>query len=290
MVLRDDPDTRLPVRRGESRPEADRGRGRRGRRGHGLLLRSGQQIRLSALLLAVPCGTVLWSQSLQVTLREVFELQDRLVLRPLALVVVDGERAAKARDRCSPQPRSLRALPAGQRVGRASGDRELLESEGGLGALRPGRRRGPTIRSRMGPSRAVSLSDWQADENQHQNLARAEQIEIVNQPSRTSGAAGGKHFMLVTSCYHRKVKTKTMIYLEREQHRALKARAHAEGISLAELVRRLAEAHLAESQPRPAVTREAYQALVALGASGAKDVADQHDVHLARALRKKHAR
>lgn len=81
-----------------------------------------------------------------------------------------------------------------------------------------------------------------------------------------------------------------MIYLEREQHRALKARARAEGISLAELVRRLAEAHLAETQPRQAVSREAYRAFVALGASGTEDVADQHDAHLARALRKKHAR
>jgi DNA-binding winged helix-turn-helix (wHTH) protein/tetratricopeptide (TPR) repeat protein len=45
----------------------------------GTLVRFGRQIRVSAQLLAVPCGTVLWSQSLQVTLRETFELQDRLV-------------------------------------------------------------------------------------------------------------------------------------------------------------------------------------------------------------------
>ena len=45
----------------------------------GTLLRSGEQIRMNAQLLAVPGGTVLWSQSIQVTLREAFELQDRLV-------------------------------------------------------------------------------------------------------------------------------------------------------------------------------------------------------------------
>jgi len=45
----------------------------------GTLLRSGEQIRMTAQLLAVPCGTVLLSQSLQVTLREVLKLQDTLV-------------------------------------------------------------------------------------------------------------------------------------------------------------------------------------------------------------------
>jgi DNA-binding winged helix-turn-helix (wHTH) protein/tetratricopeptide (TPR) repeat protein len=45
----------------------------------GTLVRFGRQIRVSAQLLAVPCGTVLWSQSLQVTLQDTFELQDRLV-------------------------------------------------------------------------------------------------------------------------------------------------------------------------------------------------------------------
>lgn len=86
------------------------------------------------------------------------------------------------------------------------------------------------------------------------------------------------------------MKTKTMIYLERDQHRALRARARAEGISLAELVRRVTDAHLTESQPRPAVSRAIYQGLVALGASGRPDVSDHHDAALAGALRRKHAR
>ena len=49
------------------------------------------------------------------------------------------------------------------------------------------------------------------------------------------------------------MKTKTMIYLERDQHRALRARARAEGISLAALIRRLAEAHLKDPAPLPSV-------------------------------------
>lgn len=86
------------------------------------------------------------------------------------------------------------------------------------------------------------------------------------------------------------MKTKTMIYLERDQHRALRARARAEGISLAALVRRLAHAHLTESQSGPAVSRKTYHGLVALGASGRQDVSDDDDAHLAAALRRTHAR
>jgi hypothetical protein len=86
------------------------------------------------------------------------------------------------------------------------------------------------------------------------------------------------------------MKTKTMVYLEPDQHRALKARARAEGISLAELMRRLAQDHIARSRQVPAVSAAAYEGLVALGASGRQEIGDQHDVHLARALRRKHAR
>ena len=86
------------------------------------------------------------------------------------------------------------------------------------------------------------------------------------------------------------VKTKTMVYLEPDQHRALKARARAEGISLAELMRRLARAHIEHSRELPAVPSAAYNDLVDLGASGRSDVGDDHDAQLARALRRKHAR
>lgn len=86
------------------------------------------------------------------------------------------------------------------------------------------------------------------------------------------------------------MKTKTMVYLEPDQHRALKARARAEGISLAELMRRLARAHLARSRGLPAVPPGVYRNLVGLGASGRPDIGDNHDAELARALRAKHAR
>ena len=81
-----------------------------------------------------------------------------------------------------------------------------------------------------------------------------------------------------------------MVYLDPDQHRTLKARARAEGISLAELIRRLAKTHLDRAAQPPPVSRETYAGLVGLGASGRQDIGDDHDAQLARALRAKHAR
>lgn len=80
-----------------------------------------------------------------------------------------------------------------------------------------------------------------------------------------------------------------MVYLERAQHRALRDRARAEGISLAALIRRLADEHLNETRSR-AVPPATFRALVAIGESGQSDIADDHDARLARALKRKHAR
>jgi hypothetical protein len=86
------------------------------------------------------------------------------------------------------------------------------------------------------------------------------------------------------------MKSKTMVYLEREQLKALRARARAQRISLAELMRRLVAHHLREADIAPPVPTSAYEKLVALGASGRADVGDRHDAHLAEALRRDHAR
>lgn len=85
------------------------------------------------------------------------------------------------------------------------------------------------------------------------------------------------------------MKTRTMVYLDVAQHRRLKARARAEGISLAEMVRRCVSAHLEESPDRAPVPRSVYERLVALGSSGQSDVAEHHDQHLADALAREHA-
>jgi tetratricopeptide (TPR) repeat protein len=44
----------------------------------GTLLRAGNQIRLTAQLLEVPSGTILWSKAVQLTLSDAFEVQDQL--------------------------------------------------------------------------------------------------------------------------------------------------------------------------------------------------------------------
>jgi hypothetical protein len=81
-----------------------------------------------------------------------------------------------------------------------------------------------------------------------------------------------------------------MVYLEPRQHKALKARARAEGISLAELIRRLVSEHLTEERSPASGAPEAYERLVALGSSGRDDISDEHDAHLGAALQREHAR
>jgi hypothetical protein len=81
-----------------------------------------------------------------------------------------------------------------------------------------------------------------------------------------------------------------MVSLEGEQLKALKARARSEGISLAELMRRLVGASLNQSPSLAPVDPKAYEAIVALGSSGRADIGDRHDAHLADALRREHDR
>lgn len=81
-----------------------------------------------------------------------------------------------------------------------------------------------------------------------------------------------------------------MIYLERDELDALRARARAERISLAEAVRRAVRMSLETGRPARAVPPSAYRGLVALGASGRANVARDHDAEIARALRTRRVR
>ena len=73
------------------------------------------------------------------------------------------------------------------------------------------------------------------------------------------------------------MKARTMVYLDPQQLKSLKARARTEGISLAELMRRLVSAHLEQRQPLPAVSAAEYARIVAIGSSGRQDISERHD-------------
>jgi hypothetical protein len=86
------------------------------------------------------------------------------------------------------------------------------------------------------------------------------------------------------------MKTRTMVYLDPRELQALRAEAKATGISLAELVRRLVRRHLHARETSDPIPKSAYLKIVALGSSGRKDIARRHDVYIAEALRRQHAR
>lgn len=67
----------------------------------GTLLRDGAQLRLTTQLVEAPSGTLVWSRSSQVELRDIFQLQDTLVsgvVDSLALPLTAGERRLLAHD------------------------------------------------------------------------------------------------------------------------------------------------------------------------------------------------
>jgi eukaryotic-like serine/threonine-protein kinase len=143
---------------------------------NGTLLRSGQQIRVTATLLAVPCGTVLLSQSLQVTLREIFELQDVLVARivnslSLSLTARD-ERRLKSDVPASPGAYEffLRGNECIGPQGIASSSNLRVARELYVRAIEEDPRFAPAW-ARLGRCHYLI---GKADENRDQNLARAE--------------------------------------------------------------------------------------------------------------------
>lgn len=54
------------------------------------------------------------------------------------------------------------------------------------------------------------------------------------------------------------MKARTMVYLDTQELRALRAEAKAKGISLAEVLRRLVKEHLEQRQAAPPAPPEAY--------------------------------
>ena len=77
---------------------------------------------------------------------------------------------------------------------------------------------------------------------------------------------------------------KTQVYLTRRQHRELRRGARRLGISLAELVRKLAEGYLDGPVPKRPTPR-AIQGLVKLGRSGVAGTSRGHHAALDELLR-----
>jgi len=78
---------------------------------------------------------------------------------------------------------------------------------------------------------------------------------------------------------------RTQVQLEERQYSALKAKAAAEGVSIAELIRRGVEMVLDPASPTP--EERISRAVEAAGKfrSGLKDLSANHDEYLAEALR-----
>ena len=84
----------------------------------GTLLRAGAQVRVAAQLVEAPGGSVLWSKTAQVTLNDVFQLQDdltRQIVESLALPLSSREQRLLAHD-APATARSVRGLLARQRA------------------------------------------------------------------------------------------------------------------------------------------------------------------------------
>jgi len=91
----------------------------------GTLLRAGTQLRLATQLVEAPSGTLIWSRSSQVELRDIFQLQDTLVssvVESLALPLTAGERKLLVHD----APASASAYDLYLRANELSRNRENM--------------------------------------------------------------------------------------------------------------------------------------------------------------------
>lgn len=80
---------------------------------------------------------------------------------------------------------------------------------------------------------------------------------------------------------------RTQIYLEPAQHAALVKEARRLGLSLAGMIRKLVEEHVLNAGPQAPSAGDrtkAALALIGLGASGLRDVSENTDEHVGRAI------
>ena len=86
------------------------------------------------------------------------------------------------------------------------------------------------------------------------------------------------------------MKSRTMVYLESEELEGLRSEAKAQGISLAELVRRLVRQHLSRHRSVTTPQPQVYLRIVGMGASGQGDISERHDFYLGEAIRRELSR
>lgn len=75
--------------------------------------------------------------------------------------------------------------------------------------------------------------------------------------------------------------TRTQVYLDSEQRRRLQEEARRQGLSMAELLRRIIDEHL---RRRRKPNREAYLSIVGIGRDPCPDVSECHDRYLGEGL------
>jgi len=93
----------------------------------GTILRAGDQVRLSAQLIEVPAGTVLWTKNVQVALRDLFQVQDDLataIVEALAVPLSAREERLRRHD----VPANARAYESYLRGGQIAYDMSQLEA------------------------------------------------------------------------------------------------------------------------------------------------------------------
>jgi TolB-like protein len=97
----------------------------------GTLLRAGDQVRVSAQLVEAASGTMIWSKTVQMTMRDLFEVQDQLahaIVESLAIPLSSGEKRRLTHD----LPASARAYEFYLRANQVSHDPAMLPVAGEL--------------------------------------------------------------------------------------------------------------------------------------------------------------
>ena len=97
----------------------------------GTLLRAGDQVRVTAQLVEAASGTMLWSKTVQVTMRDLFGVQDELaraIVESLSIPLSSGDKRRLSQD----LPASARAYEFYLRANQVSHDPEMLTVAGEL--------------------------------------------------------------------------------------------------------------------------------------------------------------